>query len=108
MSLQDGGGEVETPVPVVDLDRVEANLARMAAYASQHGLALRPHVKTHKTPRVGALQVAHGATGLTCATPRELEVMSGVSGSLLWAFPPVGARRLARLMAVAEAVALRV
>ncbi len=108
MSLQVGGSEVETPIPVVDLGRLEANLARMATYASQHGLELRPHVKTHKTPRVGALQVAHGAAGLTCATPRELEVMSGVARSLLWAYPPVGARRLARLLAIDEAVALRV
>jgi hypothetical protein len=45
---------LETPVPIVDLDRLEANLERMATYAASHGLALRPHVKTHKTPWIGA------------------------------------------------------
>ena len=63
----------------------------------------------HTSPtHVAALQIAHGAAGLTCATPRELEVMSGVADSLLWAFPPVGARRLARLLAIDDQVKLRV
>jgi D-serine deaminase-like pyridoxal phosphate-dependent protein len=41
---------LETPVPVVDLGIAEANMARMQAYADTHGLALRPHIKTHKLP----------------------------------------------------------
>lgn len=97
-----------TPIPVIELDILEANIARMAAYAMAHRLALRPHVKTHKSARVAALQVAHGASGLTCATPRELEVMSGTTGSLLLAYPPVGAARIARLLALPREVDLRV
>jgi D-serine deaminase-like pyridoxal phosphate-dependent protein len=99
---------LETPIPVVDLDRLEANLDRMAVYASAHGLALRPHVKTHKSPRVAASQIDRGAVGLTCATPCELEVMSGVASSLLMAYPPVGAARLHRFLALPESVELRV
>jgi D-serine deaminase-like pyridoxal phosphate-dependent protein len=99
---------VETPAPLVDLGRLEANLARMAGYAAQHGLALRPHVKTHKSPRVAALQMDRGAAGLTCATPRELEVMSGAASSLLLAYPPVGATRLRRFLALPDSVELGV
>jgi len=99
---------LETPCPVVDLDRLEANLARMADYAASHGLALRPHVKTHKAARVGRQQLALGASGLTCATPRELEVMAEVSHDLLLAYPPVGAARIARLLALPARVSLRV
>jgi len=99
---------VETPVPVVDLDRMAHNLDRMAAYAALHGLALRPHVKTHKAPRVAAEQMRLGAVGLTCATPRELEVMSGVSRDLLLAYPPVGGPRLERLFTLPDAVRLTV
>jgi D-serine deaminase-like pyridoxal phosphate-dependent protein len=90
---------LETPVPLVDLDRMERNLDRMARYAAEHGLGLRPHVKTHKAPRVAAEQVHRGAIGLTCATPREAEVMAAVSTDLLVAHPPVGlkADRLMRL-----------
>lgn len=99
---------VETPAPLVDLDRLDANLTRMAGYAARHGLALRPHVKTHKSLRVASAQLAHGATGLTCATPRELEVMGTVASSLLLAYPPVGPARAARLLQVAEQVEVRV
>lgn len=99
---------LETPTPVVDLDRLEANLDRMAVYASAHQLALRPHVKTHKSPKVAALQMDRGAVGLTCATPRELEVMSGSARSLLMAYPPVGAARLRRFLALPESIEPRV
>ncbi|MCU0626911.1 MAG: alanine racemase, partial [Gemmatimonadaceae bacterium] len=64
--------DLETPVPLVDLDRLAHNLDRMAAYAALHSLALRPHVKTHKSTRVAVEQLRLGAQGLTCATPREL------------------------------------
>ncbi|GAC1647678.1 MAG: alanine racemase [Gemmatimonadaceae bacterium] len=90
--------DLETPAVVVDLGRLAENLDRMASYAALHGLALRPHVKTHKSERVAADQVRLGATGLTCATPRELEVMSSVADDLLLAYPPIGGPKLARLM----------
>jgi len=100
---------LETPIPVVDLDRLDANLARMARYAAAHRLALRPHVKTHKAPRVARAQLAAGAVGLTCATPRELEVMATVAPpSLLLAYPPIGAGRIRRLMTLPPEVPLRV
>jgi D-serine deaminase-like pyridoxal phosphate-dependent protein len=91
---------LETPMPLVDLDRLERNLERMASYTASHGLAFRPHVKTHKSPWIGARQIELGAVGLTCATPREAEEMSAVAGDLLIAYPPVGQARVARLMAL--------
>jgi len=89
--------QLETPVPIVDLDRLSFNLDRMAAYATLHGLRLRPHVKTHKSPRIAADQLRLGAVGLTCATLREAEVMAEVCDDLLLAYPPVGAARLERM-----------
>ena len=91
--------ELETPIPLVDLDRLDRNIDRMARYATSHNLGLRPHIKTHKALRVASEQIGHGAIGLTCATPREAEVMGKVSRDLLVAHPPVGlkADRLARL-----------
>jgi D-serine deaminase-like pyridoxal phosphate-dependent protein len=96
--------DLETPAPIVDLDVMAANLDRMAAYAALHGLALRPHVKTHKAPRVAAEQLRLGAVGLTCATPREVEVMSDVSEDVLLAYPPVGRAKLTRLMTATAAL----
>ena len=89
--------EVETPAAIVDLDRLERNLDRAADYANQHGLALRPHVKTHKTAWIAAEQVSRGAAGVTCATPREAEVMSSVANDILLAYPPVGRARAERI-----------
>jgi D-serine deaminase-like pyridoxal phosphate-dependent protein len=104
-----GGAEaLETPIPLVDLDRLERNLDRMAEYASRHGLALRPHTKTHKSPRVAAEQVRRGAVGLTCATLLEAEVMSEVCDDILLAYPPVGGSKLQRLLALPDGIELTV
>ncbi|MBM3796005.1 MAG: D-TA family PLP-dependent enzyme [Acidobacteria bacterium] len=95
--------ELETPALLVDLDIMEANLARVAAYALEHGLRLRPHTKTHKIPALGRRQLEHDAIGLTVAKVGEAEVMvdSGVA-DLLVAYPVVGRTKLERLMEVAK------
>src|ERR1043166_135698 len=100
--------ELETPVPVVDLDRLARNLDRAAEYATARGLSLRPHIKTHKSPRIASEQLKRGAVGVTCATPFEAEVMSGVGGDILVAYPPVGEARAARLAAIDPKVKLTV
>jgi D-serine deaminase-like pyridoxal phosphate-dependent protein len=100
--------ELETPVPVVDLDRLERNLDRAARYAADHELGLRPHIKTHKSPRLAAEQLKRGAVGLTCATPYEAEVMSEVADDILLAYPPVGALRARRVAGLPEHVRLTV
>src|SRR5947207_3421563 len=82
--------ELETPALLVDLDRMERNLDRGAAYAREHGIALRPHIKTHKSPYLATMQLKRGAVGLTCATPYEAEVMGDVCDDLLVMYPPVG------------------
>lgn len=99
---------LETPAVVVDLARMERNLDGAAAYAASHRLALRPHVKTHKSPRIASAQLARGARGLTCATPFEAEVMSAVCDDLLVAYPPVGAPRARRLAALPPQVRVTV
>lgn len=100
--------DLETPVPVVDLDVLDRNLDRMAGYASTHRLGLRPHIKTHKSPRVSAEQLRRGAVGLTCATTHEAEVMADLTDDILVAYPPVGRARLARLMNLPRQVRLMV
>jgi len=42
--------ELETPVPVVDIDRLKTNISRLQSYLDEHGIANRPHIKTHKIP----------------------------------------------------------
>jgi D-serine deaminase-like pyridoxal phosphate-dependent protein len=99
---------IETPAAVVDLGRLAANLDRAAAYATSHGIALRPHVKTHKSPLIAREQLRRGAAGLTCATVREVDVMSDVTNDVLFAYPPVGGPRLRRLLSAPATVQLTV
>jgi D-serine deaminase-like pyridoxal phosphate-dependent protein len=99
---------IETPAALVDVDRMHANLRRVAAYCREHGLAWRPHAKTHKTPELAAEQVRAGAVGVTVATPREAEVMAGAVDDLLLAYPPIGRAKLDRLMALPAHVRLTV
>lgn len=95
--------EIETPALVVDLDILDRNLRRVADYAGQHGLRLRPHTKTHKSVMLAKRQLELGAAGLTVAKVSEAEVMLGAEpADLLVAFPIVGSGKLARLMEVAR------
>jgi D-serine deaminase-like pyridoxal phosphate-dependent protein len=95
--------EIDTPALVVDLDIMERNLERVAGYARQHGLRLRPHTKTHKSVKLARRQIELGAAGLTVAKVGEAEIMVGAEPSdLLVAFPIIGHTKLARLMEVAK------
>jgi D-serine deaminase-like pyridoxal phosphate-dependent protein len=101
--------EIETPALLVDLDRMERNLARVAGYAKEHGLRLRPHSKTHKSIRIGRRQLESGAVGLTVAKVSEAEIMLEASpAGLLVAYPIVGRAKLERLMGVARKVRITV
>jgi D-serine deaminase-like pyridoxal phosphate-dependent protein len=94
--------ELDTPAMIVDLDILERNLARAAAYAAEHGLRLRPHTKTHKSTVMARMQLDHGAAGLTVAKVGEAEVMLDAGpADLLVAYPVIGQSKLRRLMAVA-------
>ncbi|HEY0015457.1 MAG TPA: alanine racemase [Longimicrobium sp.] len=100
--------DLDTPVPLVDVDRMHDNLRRAAEYCRAHGLAWRPHAKTHKSPALAAEQVRAGAVGVTVATVREAEVMAQVVDDLLLAYPPFGRAKLDRLMALPPHVRLTV
>ncbi|KFF59809.1 alanine racemase [Cryobacterium sp. MLB-32] len=65
-----------TPSLVIDEERLDHNISGMAAFAARAGLALRPHVKTHKSVEIARRQVAGGAIGITVATISEAEVFA--------------------------------
>jgi len=96
--------EVETPVAVIDLDRLEANLTDLQSYADEHSIALWPHTKTHKSPEIGRRQLNLGATGLTVAKTGEAQVFqeAGVP-RLLVHYPPFGNAKWERLAELAAA-----
>lgn len=101
--------ELETPVPVIDLDRVEHNLAKMQAYCDRHGLKLRPHIKTHKIPSLARRAVELGASGITCQKLGEAEVMADAGlDDILISYPLIGTAKAERLAALAQRARVRV
>jgi len=77
--------ELDTPVPVVDLDIARQNIRRLQSYCDTHGLRLRPHVKTHKLPLFAHEQCRAGAIGITVQKVGEAEIMAqtGITDILL-------------------------
>ncbi|HEY0472714.1 MAG TPA: alanine racemase [Kribbella sp.] len=96
-----------TPALVVDLEVLEANVLRMAAIADHGGLALRPHVKSHKSVEIAHRQVAAGATGICVASVGEAEVMwAGGLDDITLAYPTWGEAKLDRLADLVAAGAI--
>jgi D-serine deaminase-like pyridoxal phosphate-dependent protein len=95
--------QVDTPALVIDLDAFERNLQRMADFAAGSGVRLRAHAKTHKSPVIGARQVALGAVGVCCQKVSEAEVMvDGGITDVLVSNEVAGAAKLDRLAALAR------
>ncbi len=92
-----------TPCVLLERARLDANIAAMQAIANAQGVALRPHVKTHKSVEIARMQRAAGATGLAAAKPSEAEVFidAGFSDVGL-CYPTVGAARVAQVRRLAE------
>jgi D-serine deaminase-like pyridoxal phosphate-dependent protein len=94
--------EVETPVAVIDLERLEANLTGLQSYVDEHGIELWPHTKTHKSPEIGRRQLELGAGGLTVAKTGEAQVFQEAGASkILVHYPPFGADKWERLADIA-------
>jgi len=102
-------GELETPVPVVDIDRMEENISRLQAYLDEHKIANRPHIKTHKIPAIAKMQIDAGAVGITCQKVSEAEAMAAAGfDDIFIPYNIIGESKLKRLMALAARVNLSV
>ncbi|MFN8442522.1 MAG: D-TA family PLP-dependent enzyme [Caldilineaceae bacterium] len=101
--------DLETPVAIIDLDKVEQNIARVQHYLAEHGIANRPHIKTHKIPAIAKMQVEAGAIGITCQKLGEAEVMAdaGIQDIFL-PYNILGESKLKRLAALCRRVKMSV
>jgi D-serine deaminase-like pyridoxal phosphate-dependent protein len=91
--------ELPTPALVVDLDALDANIARMAA--AWPGPRLRPHVKAFKSTALAARLAAAGHLGFCAATLREVAGLAaaGLGHDLLLANEVVDVERLRAVVA---------
>ena len=65
--------DLDTPALVLDLDKLEQNIAAMRASLASTKVATRPHAKTHKSADIAKLQLAAGAVGICTAKLSEAE-----------------------------------
>ncbi|WP_315781023.1 D-TA family PLP-dependent enzyme [Bradyrhizobium sp. SZCCHNPS1003] len=93
--------EYGTPCAVIDMDRVERNIARIQAQCEAAGVANRPHIKTHKSPVLAKLQIEAGAQGVTCQKIGEAEIMADAGiDNILISYNLIGEEKMARLAAL--------
>src|SRR6202012_197431 len=93
--------EYGTPCAVIDMDKVERNIARGQAACDAAGVANRPHIKTHKSPMLAKMQIAAGAKGITCQKIGEAEVMGeGGCDNILITYNLLGDEKMGRLAAL--------
>ena len=96
--------DLPTPAIVLDLQKIDRNIKRLAEYGKEHGIALRPHIKTHKSRLMARKQLEAGAVGLTVAKVGEAEVMAELGAELLLAYPAVDPARTGRVAELAKNV----
>ena len=101
--------QLETPVAVVDLDKLEDNIEGLQSYLDSHGIANWPHIKTHKIPAIAQKQIGAGAAGITCQKIGEAEIMAreGLQNIFL-PYNIIGPAKLNRLMKLEQQIQISV
>lgn len=97
-----------TPQVLIDGARLARNLSQMQEAATRHGLRLRPHAKTHKSPVIAHMQVDGGAVGICCAKIGEAEVFAEAGIADIRLPYPVNPANSDRLMALMDRAAVSI
>ncbi len=101
--------QLETPVAVVDVARLEANIRRLQVYLDEHRIDNWPHIKTHKIPWIAQQQIAAGAAGITCQKIGEAEIMAQAGlEKIFLPYNILGSAKLSRLMKLARRIEMSV
>ncbi|MBL4767592.1 MAG: D-TA family PLP-dependent enzyme [Rhodobacteraceae bacterium] len=102
--------DTDTPAVLVDLDVAERNVIKFQKYCDSHKILLRPHIKTHKLPRLAQFQIQQGAIGITCQKISEAEAMIAKGGisDILLTYNILGSEKTARLRKLSDKVTLTV
>ena len=98
--------DIPTPAVLIESSTLARNIARMQKDVSEHGKALRPHCKTHKSPVIARMQLAAGATGICCAKLGEAEVFADAGVTDIRLPYPLNPANADRVFALANRVTL--
>ncbi len=98
-----------SPAVVIDLDKVDANIARLQKLCDGAGLKNRPHIKTHKIPSLAQKQISAGASGITCQKLGEAEIMAAAGiDDILISYNLLGSEKMGRLGKLARDIDITV
>ncbi len=101
--------QLATPCLVLDRAKLDANIAIAAAFTAKHGVALRPHGKSHKCASIAALQIAAGSRGICAATVGEAEAFAAAGiGDILITSNFTQPGKIARVIALAQCCKLSI
>jgi len=64
-----------TPVLLLDMDKLEANIKEMSQIAFEAGVKLRPHTKVHESASIAKMQIEAGACGIETGSLEQAEGM---------------------------------
>ena len=77
-----GKSALDTPAVRIDLGIMEGNIAYLAEFLHQAGVAWRPHTKGIKVPAITHRFLDAGAIGITCGKLSEADVMAAAGTRL--------------------------
>jgi D-serine deaminase-like pyridoxal phosphate-dependent protein len=99
--------QLDTPCIVVDMEKTERNIRRMAEAAKAANVRLRPHAKTHKLPLLANKQIEAGAVGVTAAKVSEAEALAdGGVPDIFIAYPLIDQSKIERAIRLSERIRL--
>jgi D-serine deaminase-like pyridoxal phosphate-dependent protein len=100
--------DLPTPQVLIDRARLRRNIDRAQQLASNAGVALRPHAKTHKSPIIAKWQIDRGAVGVCCAKVGEAEVFVAAGIANIRLPYPVSPSNAGRILALADRAAISI
>lgn len=92
---------IDTPALIVNVPQMKENIREYHDAVAKTGCKVRPHIKTHKIPRIAKMQIEMGASGIVVAKIGEAEVMADAGiDNIFIAYPIIGYEKLVRLGAL--------
>ena len=99
--------DLVTPCLLIDKNRLLVNIERMAQKANENGVALRPHIKTHKCMEIAEIQREHGAEGLTVSTLDEAAIFADAGFNDITYAVPITSNKISAALAVSDRTELK-
>lgn len=100
--IGDRVADLDTPLILADLDRMERNIRDWQAWMDGHAVKFRVHIKTHKVPEIAQMQLSAGARGIICAKVSEAEPFAAAGiNDICIAYPVLGTQKWSRITELA-------